>query len=65
MDLPRYLYCLGSKYDHADVVGASLFLAARGIAADLRRVHNLTEIKRIEREDRMISEGTEDGEYSL
>lgn len=45
----------------ADCPGASLFLAARGIATDLRRVHDLTEIKHIEKEDKMISEGTEDG----
>lgn len=34
----------------------------RGVAADLRRVRDLTEIKQVEKEDRMISEGTEDGE---
>ncbi|KAA8642213.1 uncharacterized protein ATNIH1004_011154 [Aspergillus tanneri] len=37
-------------------LGASLFLAARGIAADLRRVRHLTEIKHAEKEDKMISE---------
>ncbi|EAW15102.1 uncharacterized protein ACLA_057580 [Aspergillus clavatus NRRL 1] len=41
-------------------LGVSLFFAVRGIAADLRRVSELTEIKRVEKEDKMISEGTED-----
>lgn len=44
--------------------GISLFFAVRGVAADLRRVRDLTEIKSREKEDRMISEGTEDGEGS-
>lgn len=39
----------------------SLFFAVRGIAADLRRVSDLTEIKHVEKEDKIISEGTEDG----
>lgn len=39
----------------------SLFFAIRGIAADLRRVSDLTEIKHVEKEDKIISEGTEDG----
>lgn len=33
----------------------------RGIATDLRQVVDLTEIKHAEREDKIISEGTEDG----
>ncbi|KAF9894213.1 hypothetical protein FE257_007715 [Aspergillus nanangensis] len=41
-------------------LGISLFFAARGIATDLRRVYDLTEIKHVEKEDKMISEGTED-----
>lgn len=44
--------------------GISLFFAARGIAAELRRVRELTEITHQENEDRMISEGTEDGKKS-
>lgn len=42
-------------------VGVSLFFAVRGIAAKLNTVRDLTEIKSVEKEDRMISEGTEDG----
>ncbi|KAF4160577.1 hypothetical protein CNMCM6936_004396 [Aspergillus lentulus] len=41
-------------------LGVSLFFAVRGIAADLRRVSDLTEIKHVEKEDKIISEGTED-----
>ncbi|KAL5365826.1 hypothetical protein BJX96DRAFT_19938 [Aspergillus floccosus] len=41
-------------------LGVSLFFAVRGITSDLRRVSDLTEIKHIEKEDKMISEGTED-----
>ena len=41
--------------------GVSLFFAVRGITTDLRRVRDLTEIKQVEKEDKMISEGTEDG----
>lgn len=41
--------------------GISLFFAVRGITTDLRRVRDLTEIKQVEKEDKMISEGTEDG----
>ncbi|PYH99526.1 hypothetical protein BO71DRAFT_394257 [Aspergillus ellipticus CBS 707.79] len=41
-------------------LGVSLFFAVRGIATDLRRVRELTELKHVEKEDRMISEGTED-----
>lgn len=44
-----------------DSTGVTLFFAVRGIATDLRRVRDLTEIKHVEKEDRMISEGTEDG----
>lgn len=43
------------------VIGVSIFFAVRGIATDLRRVRDLTEIKHVEKEDKMISEGTEDG----
>jgi len=39
----------------------SLFFAARGIVSDLRQVVDLTEIKHSEKEDKIISEGTEDG----
>lgn len=42
------------------VAGVSLFFAVRGIATDLRRVRDLTEIKHVKKEDKMISEGTED-----
>ncbi|EAU38682.1 predicted protein [Aspergillus terreus NIH2624] len=41
-------------------LGVSLFFAVRGITSDLRRVSDLTEIKHVEKEDKMISEGTED-----
>ncbi|PLN82721.1 hypothetical protein BDW42DRAFT_200273 [Aspergillus taichungensis] len=42
-------------------LGVSLFFAVRGIATDLRQVRDLTEIKHVdEKEDKMISEGTED-----
>lgn len=47
------------------VAGVSLFFAVRGIATDLRRVHDLTEIKHVEKEDKMINEGTEDGRDRL
>lgn len=50
------------EFRRTDSIGASLFLALRGIATDLGRVHELTELTRTEKEDRMISEGTEDGE---
>ena len=46
-------------------VGISLFFAVRGIATDLRQVVDLTEIKHIEREDKIISEGTEDGKINF
>lgn len=42
-------------------LGISLFFAVRGIATDLRQVVDLTEIKHVEREDKIISEGTEEG----
>lgn len=45
----------------AELIGVSLFFAVRGIVTDLRRVRDLTEIKHVEKEDKMISEGTEDG----
>ncbi|KAL2824525.1 hypothetical protein BDW59DRAFT_147462 [Aspergillus cavernicola] len=41
-------------------LGVSLFFAVRGIAADLYRVNELTEIKNDESDDKIISEGTED-----
>ncbi|KAL4784261.1 hypothetical protein BJX76DRAFT_357223 [Aspergillus varians] len=41
-------------------LGVSLFFAVRGIAADLRSVNELTEIKHDDNEDKIISEGTED-----
>ncbi|KAL4883637.1 hypothetical protein BJY04DRAFT_215991 [Aspergillus karnatakaensis] len=41
-------------------LGVSLFFAVRGIAADLYRVHELTEIKNEDTDDKIISEGTED-----
>ncbi|KAL4888705.1 hypothetical protein BDV59DRAFT_205948 [Aspergillus ambiguus] len=41
-------------------LGVSLFFAVRGITSDLRTVTDLTEIKHVEKEDKMISEGTED-----
>ncbi|KAJ5628321.1 Armadillo-like helical [Penicillium lividum] len=41
-------------------LGISLFFAVRGIATDLRQVVDLTEIKHVDREDKIISEGTED-----
>lgn len=42
-------------------LGVSLFFAVRGIATDLRQVVDLTEIKHVEKEDKIISEGTEEG----
>lgn len=60
--------CLGmsSLWDIASIItltllGVSLFFAVRGIATDLRQVVDLTEIKHVEKEDTIISEGTEDG----
>lgn len=47
------------------MTGVSIFFAVRGIATDLRRVRDLTEIKHVEKEDKMISEGTEDGRGRL
>ncbi|KAJ5675838.1 hypothetical protein N7462_008735 [Penicillium macrosclerotiorum] len=41
-------------------LGISLFFAVRGIATDLRQVVDLTEIKHVEKEDKIISEGTEE-----
>ncbi|KAJ5088183.1 hypothetical protein N7456_011799 [Penicillium angulare] len=43
-------------------LGISLFFAVRGIATDLRQVVDLTEIKHVERDDKIISDGTEEGE---
>ena len=44
-----------------DLPGVSLFFAVRGITAKLHQVQDLTEIRKVEKEDRMISEGAEDG----
>ncbi|KAF3398242.1 hypothetical protein F1880_005631 [Penicillium rolfsii] len=41
-------------------LGVSLVFAVRGIIEDLRQVVDLTEIKDLEKEDKIISEGTED-----
>ncbi|BDD57890.1 hypothetical protein MPDQ_004092 [Monascus purpureus] len=41
-------------------LGVSLFFTVRGIASKLHQVRDLTEIKNVEKEDRMISEGAED-----
>ncbi|KAJ5825737.1 hypothetical protein N7474_002875 [Penicillium riverlandense] len=41
-------------------LGISLFFAVRGITTDLRQVVDLTEIKHVETEDKIISEGTEE-----
>jgi hypothetical protein len=45
--------------------GFTLVFAVRGIIQDLRQVVDLTEIKHVENEDKIISEGTEDGTYLL
>ena len=44
-------------------LGVSLFFAVRGIVSDLRQVVDLTEIKHVEKDDKIISEGTEEGTY--
>lgn len=54
-----------SEYQTLTSLGISLFFAVRGIATDLRQVVDLTEIKHAEREDKIISEGTEDGTPTL
>lgn len=41
--------------------GVTLFLAVRTIVTDLRSVNELTEIKHDANDDKIISEGTEDG----
>lgn len=46
-------------------IGVSLFFAIRGIATDLRQVVDLTEIKYVDKEDKIISEGTEEGARML
>lgn len=43
------------------VLGVSLFFAVRSIVTDLSLVVNLTEIRHVEKEDKIISEGTEEG----
>lgn len=60
--------CLGMRtktcrFQHVKLTytGVSLFFAIRGIAKDLRQVVDLTEIKNAEKEDKTISEGTEEG----
>jgi hypothetical protein len=46
--------------------GASLgFLACRRLVRNLHEVPKLTEIRHDENDERMISQGTEDGMYSL
>jgi hypothetical protein len=60
MALSGYVYYLLRATDLM-IIGVSLFFAVRGITSDLRRVSDLTEIKHVEKEDKMISEGTEDG----
>lgn len=59
----RALDALG-RFDLTET-GISLFFAVRGIATDLRQVIDLTEIKHAEREDKIISEGTEDGTSNM
>lgn len=44
-------------------IGVSLFLAAQGISEVLYQVRELTQIKREEKEDHVIGEGTEEGTY--
>ncbi|PGG99416.1 hypothetical protein AJ79_08532 [Helicocarpus griseus UAMH5409] len=41
-------------------LGVTLFFAVRGIAAELHRVRELTSIKKGEKDDQVIGEGTED-----
>ena len=53
--------CIFLHCSSLTTLGGSLFLAARGILGELRRIRKLTEIRNDEGEDRMISEGTEDG----
>jgi hypothetical protein len=66
MALPWYdallrIMCVETTANSYDVSGMSLFFVARIIANELQRVRELTEIKHKESEDRMISQGTEDG----
>lgn len=44
-------------------IGVSLFLAARSVSQVLYQVRELTQIKRDEKEDHVIGEGTEEGMY--
>lgn len=44
-------------------IGVSLFLAARSVSEVLYRVRELTQIKREEKDDHVIGEGTEEGIY--
>lgn len=54
------------KADVANISpGITLFLAVRGIAAELYRVQELTEIRKGDKGDQVIGEGTEDGKYAL
>ncbi|KAL1960791.1 hypothetical protein VTO42DRAFT_6621 [Malbranchea cinnamomea] len=41
-------------------LGITLFFAARGIAAELQRVRTLTEIRKVEKEEDILGEATED-----
>ena len=41
--------------------GVCLFLITQSIASNLHEVQDLTEIRNVEKEDRMISDGAEDG----
>lgn len=55
---------MGGSFKWIDLIRAGItlgYFAARGIVADLHRVRELTEIKHDDNEERMISQGTEDG----
>ena len=68
MVMPRYsAFARGSIFwlRRLTYLGVSLFFAVRGIATDLRQVVDLTEIKQTEKEDKIISEGTEEGAHIL
>lgn len=42
-------------------LGVSLFFAARGISAELRNIRKLAEITKLEKEEPIIGQATEDG----
>ncbi|EER28641.1 hypothetical protein CPC735_039050 [Coccidioides posadasii C735 delta SOWgp] len=46
-------------------LGVTLFFAFRGITWELSQVRHLTEIKKEEKEDQLIGEATEDGNYDV